>query len=353
MICVILAGGSGKRFWPLSRRDHPKQLLNIVGDKTMLQMTVDRLKKVKGVEDIYIITRSDLKEKVINNVKSIKPDNVIAEPSGKNTAPAIALISAIIDLRNPNSVVGVFPADHLIIGHLEFQKAIVTAESLAKEKNAIVTIGVKPTFASTGYGYIQHDEEISEKNFEGVYKVKTFAEKPHKKLAERFIKSGDFLWNAGMFVWKTETLFKGLKTYMPELHDSITLISEKIKECKNYNDIWKEIDSESIDYGLLEKVNNIFVISCEFQWNDLGSWNALYNILPKDNRGNIIRGLGKVLDGKNNFIHSEKIFTAVVGTDDMVVINTDDISLVVHRDKVELVKEMVKFLEETGSDNLV
>ncbi len=352
MICVILAGGSGKRFWPLSRRDQPKQLLNIVGDQTMLQMTVDRLKKVKGVEDIYIITRSDLKEKIINNVKSIKPENVVAEPSSKNTAPAIALISAIINLKKPNSVVGIFPADHLIIGHLEFQKALVTAESLAKEKDAIVTIGVKPTFASTGYGYIQF-EEISEKNFEGVYKVKTFAEKPHKKLAERFIKSGDFLWNAGMFVWKTKILFKGLKTHMPELYDSMSLISDKIKEGKSYNDIWKQIDSESIDYGLLEKVNNIFVISCEFQWNDLGSWNALYNILGKDNKGNIIRGLGKILDGKNNFIHSENVFTAVIGTNDIVVINTDEITLVVPRDKVELVKDMVNYLEETGLNNLV
>ena len=352
MICVILAGGSGKRFWPLSRRDQPKQLLNIVGDQTMLQMTVDRLKKVKGVEDIYIITRSDLKEKIINNVKSIKPKNVVAEPSSKNTAPAIALISAIINLKKPNSVVGIFPADHLIIGHLEFQKALVTAESLAKEKDAIVTIGVKPTFASTGYGYIQF-EEISEKNFEGVYKVKTFAEKPHKKLAERFIKSGDFLWNAGMFVWKTKILFKGLKTHMPELYDSMSLISDKIKEGKSYNDIWKQIDSESIDYGLLEKVNNIFVISCEFQWNDLGSWNTLYNILGKDNKGNIIRGLGKILDGKNNFIHSENVFTAVIGTNDIVVINTDEITLVVPRDKVELVKDMVNYLEETGLNNLV
>jgi len=352
MICVILAGGSGKRFWPLSRKDQPKQLLNIVGDQTMLQMTVDRLKKVKGVEDIYIITRSDLKEKIINNVKSIKSDNIIAEPSSKNTAPAIALISAIINLKNPNSVVGIFPADHLIIGHLEFQKALVTAERLAKEKNAIVTIGVKPTFASTGYGYIQF-EEISEKNFEGVYKVKTFAEKPHKKLAERFIKSGDFLWNAGMFIWKTKILFKGLKTHMPELYDSMNLISDRIKEGKPYSDIWKQIDPESIDYGLLEKVNNIFVISCEFQWDDLGSWNALYNILGKDNEGNIIRGLGKVLDGKNNFIHSENVFTAVIGTNDIVVINTDEVTLVVPRDKVELVKDMVNYLEETGLNNLV
>ena len=352
MICVILAGGSGKRFWPLSRKNKPKQLLNIVGDQTMLQMTVDRLKKVKDVEDIYIVTRSDLKEKIIKNVKYIKSENVIAEPSGKNTAPAIALISTIINLKDPNSVVGIFPADHLIIGHVEFQKALVTAERLAKEKEAIVTVGVRPTFASTGYGYIQF-EEIFEKNFKGVFKVKTFAEKPHKKLAERFIRSGDFLWNAGMFVWKTKILFKGLKAHMPELYDSMNLISERIKKGENYNNIWKHIESESIDYGLLEKVNNIFVISCEFQWNDLGSWNALYDILGKDDKGNIIRGLGKVLDGRNNFIHSENNFTAVIGANDMVVINTDEVTLVVPRDKVEMVKDMVNYLEEIGLNKLV
>jgi len=352
MICVILAGGSGKRFWPLSRKNKPKQLLNIVGDQTMLQMTVDRLKKVKDVEDIYIVTRSDLKEKIIKNVKYIKSENVIAEPSGKNTAPAIALISTIINLKDPNSVVGIFPADHLIIGHVEFQKALVIAERLAKEKEAIVTVGVRPTFASTGYGYIQF-EEIFEKNFKGVFKVKTFAEKPHKKLAERFIRSGDFLWNAGMFVWKTKILFKGLKAHMPELYDSMNLISERIKKGENYNNIWKHIESESIDYGLLEKVNNIFVISCEFQWNDLGSWNALYDILGKDDKGNIIRGLGKVLDGRNNFIHSENNFTAVIGANDMVVINTDEVTLVVPRDKVEMVKDMVNYLEEIGLNKLV
>tara|TARA_B100000131_G_scaffold237070_1_gene229120 strand:- start:5 stop:1063 length:1059 start_codon:yes stop_codon:yes gene_type:complete len=352
MICVILAGGSGKRFWPLSRKDQPKQLLNIVGDQTMLQMTVDRLKKVKEVEDIYIITRSDLKEKIIKNVQSIESDNVITEPSGKNTAPAIALISTIIDLKNPNSTIGVFPADHLIIGHLEFQKAILTGKKLAKEKNAIVTIGVKPTFASTGYGYVQF-EEMSKNNFEGVFKVKAFAEKPHKKLAERFIKSGDFLWNAGMFIWETKTLFEGLKVHMPELYDSMAIISDRIKEGKNYDDIWTHIDSESIDYGLLEKVNNIYVISCEFQWNDLGSWNSLYKILAKDKKGNVTRGLGKILDGENNFIHSENIFTAVVGVSDMVVICTDEVNLVVPRDKVELVKEMVNYLEESGLNNLV
>ena len=352
MICVILAGGSGKRFWPLSRKDKPKQLLNIVGDQTMLQMTVDRLKKLKGVDDIYIITRADLKEKIIKNLKSVRSSNIIAEPSGKNTGPAIALISTIINLKNPNSIIGIFPADHLIIGHLEFQKAVDMADRLAREKNAIVTIGVKPTFPSTGYGYIQF-EDIQEKKFRGVYKVKTFAEKPHRQLAERFISSGDFLWNAGMFVWKVKVLLDGLKIHMPELYDSMKLISDRIKKGKEFEDIWRFIEPESIDYGLLEKVNNIFVISCEFEWNDLGSWNALYDILGKDNNGNIIRGLGKVLSGENNFIHSENVFTAVVGADDLVVINTNEVTLVVPRDKVEMVKDMVNYLEEIGSNNLV
>ena len=352
MKCVILAGGSGTRFWPLSRKDYPKQLLNIVGKQSMIQMTIDRLIKVKGVTDIYIITRSDLREKIIDQIKTVKPENVIAEPTGKNTAPAIGLVSTLIGLQNPNEVVGFFPADHLIIGHSEFEKALQTAERLAKNSDSIVTIGVQPTHASTAYGYIQFDE-ISEKEYPGSYKVKTFAEKPHEKLAQRFISSGDFLWNAGMFIWRIDTLMKELNLYMPDLYESLQEISLRMRGEKTFNDIWEYIVPVSIDYGLLEKSKNIYVVACEFQWNDLGSWNALYDVLGKDDEGNIIRGKGKILDGKNNFIESNQRFTAIIAADNLAVINTQDVTLVVPREKVEMVKEMVEYLKRIGKDDLI
>lgn len=352
MKCVVLAGGSGTRFWPLSREDHPKQLLNIVGKQSMLQMTVDRLKKIKAITDIYIITRADLRDKIIDQIKSVKSENVISEPSGKNTAPAIGLISTLIGMKDPDEVLGFFPADHLIIGHSEFERALNTAEHIAQKNDSIITIGVQPTHASTAFGYIQFDENNAKVD-SSVFKVKTFAEKPHQELAQRFISSGDFLWNAGMFVWKIDTLMMGLKSYMPELYDSLQNISLRVKNGKPFNDIWEYISPVSIDYGLLEKAKNIYVVSCEFQWNDLGSWNALYDILGKDNDGNIIRGEGKVIDGNNNFIESSERFTAVIGADNLVVVNTQDITLVVPRTKVELVKEMVDLLKKQGRKDLI
>ncbi len=208
MHCVILAGGSGTRFWPYSRKDNPKQLLNIVGDKTMLQITIDRLRKLKSTSEIYIITKQELYEPILKSIKHIKAENIIVEPSAKNTAPAIALVAQKIFMNNKNAVMGVFPADHLIVGHNHFEKSLNSAFSLVKKEQILVTIGIKPSYPSTAYGYIQYEPGTKNKNG---YHVKTFAEKPHETLAKRFIKSGDFLWNAGIFVWGDFENFKSFR----------------------------------------------------------------------------------------------------------------------------------------------
>jgi len=351
MKCVILAGGSGTRFWPYSRYNRPKQLLNIVGEQSMLQMTVDRLLKLKRVTDIYIITREDLKVTIRRNIKGVPVENILAEPEGKNTAPAIGLVATLLNQDDPEAVMGVFPADHLIVGHREFERAVNTADHLAKKDDNLVTIGIRPTRPSTAYGYIQIDETSDEDHL-GAYHVKTFAEKPHKDLAERFISSGDFVWNAGMFFWRVSTFMKGMETHLPDLYDSLKEIDIRLKEGDAFSDIWQFIEPESIDYGLLEKSQNIYVIRGEFKWNDVGSWNALYDVLNANSEGNIIRGNGKVISGKNNLIQSNGKFTAVIGANDLVVVNTDDATLVVPRDKVEDVKELVAFLKETGKSGL-
>ena len=351
MKCVILAGGSGTRFWPYSRHSRPKQLLNIVGDKSMLQMTVDRLKKIRKVTDIYIVTREDLYDYIVNDISGIHPKNVIVEPEGKNTAPAIGLVGALLGLSEPNTVMGIFPADHLIVGHRKFENAVNTADNLAKKGENLVTIGIRPTSPSTAYGYIQYDETSDEDHL-GAYRVKTFAEKPHKDLAQRFVDSGDFVWNAGMFFWKVSTFLNTMEKHMPELSESLKLIAPKIQKGEPFRDIWHFIESESIDYGLLEKAKNIYMVSGEFKWNDIGSWNALYDVLNTNVDGNIVRGKGKVMDGKNNLIQSNGRFTAVLGVSNLVVVNTDDATLVVPRDKVEDVKAMVDFLKKSGHGNL-
>ena len=350
MHCVILAGGSGTRFWPYSRKDNPKQLLNIVGDKTMLQITIDRLRKLKSTSEIYIITKQELYEPILKSINHVKAENIIVEPSAKNTAPAIALVAQKIFMNNKNAVMGVFPADHLIVGHNHFEKSLSSAFSLVKKEQILVTIGIKPSYPSTAYGYIQYEPGTKNKNG---YHVKTFAEKPHETLAKRFIKSGDFLWNAGIFVWEVKSLLLSLEKHMPDLHDAIKKIGLRIEKSDSFDDIWESILPESIDYGLMEKANNIFVIPAEFEWNDLGSWDALYDIFSKKENDNVVRGLGTVLEGKNNFIQSKDRFTAVIGIDDVVVVNTDDATLIVPRNKVEKVKDLVNWLDKKNHKELL
>ncbi|OUX30083.1 MAG: hypothetical protein CBE24_07295 [bacterium TMED264] len=351
MKCVILAGGIGSRFWPYSRKNQPKQLLNIFGEKSMLQITVDRLKKINKISEIYIITRKDLYKSIIKNIKGINARNVIIEPSGKNTAPAIGMMAAYLALKNPDDVMCVFPADHYIVGHQKFQKAIYRAVRVAKKGDNIVTIGIKPNYPSTAYGYIQYEENNQIESKEA-FQVKAFAEKPHGKLAERFISSGDFLWNAGMFFWKVNTFLNSMKIHMPELLSEVENIAPKIENGDSFDSLWEFIKPESIDYGLLEKADNIYVVPADFQWNDIGSWKALYHVFNSDRKGNIIRGNGTIMEGKGNLIHSKDKFTAVLGIDNAVVINTGDVTLVVNKDKVENIKKLVHYLNTNNLGEL-
>ncbi len=352
MNCVILAGGTGSRFWPYSREHKPKQLLNIFGDKSMLQMTVDRLKKVKRIKKIYIVTRKGLYNSIISEINGVDPQNVIVEPSGKNTAPAIGMIASLFALTDPDSTMGVFPADHLIVGHQQFVKAISTADHIARSGDNIVTIGIKPDHPSIAYGYVQYDEK-SDKDYLGAYQVKTFAEKPHKKLAKRFVKSGDFLWNAGMFFGKVSTFINGFKKHIPELNEILDKIAPKLLEGESFDDLWDFIEPESIDYGLLEKASNIYVVEANFSWNDIGSWDALYNVFSEESNRNVIRGNGKVLDGDGNFIFSKKKFTGIIGLSDLVIINTNDATLVMPKNMAEEVKLMVDYLKQNDRDDLL
>ena len=352
MKCVILAGGSGTRFWPLSRKSYPKQLLKIVGDTSMLQMTIDRLKKVKKVTDIYIITRKELHQTIAKEVVGVPIQNIIVEPEGKNTAPAIGLIATYLALGDPDSIMGIFPADHLVVGHFDFESSINTADHLARKGENLVTIGINPSHASTAYGYIQYDENSEEDHIDA-YRVRTFAEKPHKKLAERFIESGDFVWNAGMFFWRVSTLMNSLEKKMPELKHSLDKISNLLAENLPIDDVWKMIKPESIDYGLLEKSNNIFVVRSKIKWNDIGSWSALFEVLTANESENIVRGKGVVMEGKNNLIYSQNKHTSILGLDNVIVINTADATLVVSKEKVENVKDLVSFLQENGFEDII
>lgn len=352
MYCVIMAGGSGTRFWPYSRHSRPKQLLKIVGETSMLQMTVDRLKKINTIQDIFIVTRQDLADVIKEEIIGVKPENIIIEPSGKNTAPCIGLSALKIAKLQKNAVMGIFPADHLIVGHKWFVKAITSAKHIALKKKALVTIGLKPTFPSTGYGYIQYDPE-SDADHLDAYNVKVFAEKPHLSLAKKFIGSGDFLWNSGMFIWTVDTFLKNVKNHMPDLFHQLSKIDKLITEGKDFKDVWEKIKPESIDYGIMEKAKDVYLIKAKFEWSDLGSWNTVYDYMHKNDDGNAIKGDGIVLNGKNNFIQSDNRLTAIVGLDNIVVVNTDDATLVIPKDQVEDVKDLVNYIKKQNRKELL
>ena len=352
MYCVIMAGGRGTRFWPASRKENPKQLLNIVGNESMLQMTVNRLVKMKNVEDVFIVTGPNLAPKIKKTIKGVKPKNIIVEPSGKDTAAAIGLAALHIKKLGKDAVMSVFPADHLIVGAQKFAKTVRSAIQLANKNDSLVTIGIEPTFPATGYGYIQYDQNSPEDDLNG-FRVKTFAEKPHHTLAKRFIESGDFLWNGGMFVWRVSTFFKKIEKHMPDLNDQLVKIEKRIASKQDFKRLWNNIKPESIDYGLMEKSDDIYVVKAEFDWNDLGSWDTVFDVSPKSKDQNVIRGEGVVIEGKNNLIQSNGHFTAVIGLDNIVVVNTKDATLVVPREKVEDVKELVKYLEKKKRDDLL
>ena len=349
-----MAGGSGTRFWPYSRKKYPKQLLNIIGKSNMLQMTVDRLSKIKSIKDIFIVTRQDLVSVIKKNITGVKSENIILEPSAKNTAPCIGLSALKINRLDPNAVMAVFPADHLIVGHRNFNSALNTANHLARKKSSLITLGVIPTYPATGYGYIQYDHK-SDMDHLDAYQVKVFAEKPHLTLANRFLKSGDFLWNSGIFIWQVKSFMEQIQNHMPDLYDHLQEINKRLEQKKDFKDLWEDITPESVDYGLMEKVpaQDVYVIKAKFEWNDLGSWNSVYDVLSKLKNGNVVKGDGVVIDGKNNLIHSEDHFTAILGLDDITVVNTADATLVIPKAEVEEVKVLVEWLEKKKRNDLL
>lgn len=352
MYQVILAGGSGTRFWPYSREDSPKQMLSIVEERSMIRMTYDRLLNLSPAEHILIVASRKLCELIKGELPDLPAENFIVEPSAKNTAPAIALAATHVLHRGGNTVMGIYPSDHLIKNEPEFEKAVRLAEKQATEKPSLLTMGIEPVYPATGYGYIQF---LPDKTgvAEDIHKVKTFAEKPEVETAVRFLKSGDFLWNSGMFIWDAKVILNEMRNLMPELHHSMKMIQPSIGNMR-YQEVlereWRRIKGESIDYGILEKSNNVYTIKAKFTWSDVGSWKSLFDVLEKDEFNNAIKGLAHTINTKNSLIFSPDNFTAVIGMKNVVVINMGDATLVMPMEKAEMVKELVGLLKSTKAE---
>ena len=345
MYAVIMAGGVGSRFWPRSKEKTPKQLLRIFGENTMIQDTVDRLKGLVEDENIFIITNKIQKPEIINQLGHIPVENVIEEPFGRNTAACIGLASVIIKKKDKDAVTIILPADHIIKDIDIFHKTLKNAAEFADKSKGLVTIGIPPTRPETGYGYIQIDDAPVENN---IFKVLTFAEKPNYATAVRFLESGDFMWNSGMFIWRADVILEEIKLLMPDLQEELEVISKKVGKPdfdKTVFNSYGQLKSISIDYGIMEKSKKVYLTKGEFSWSDVGSWEEVYQLSGKNNDGNSVNGNVYTERTIDSYIYSPDKFTAVIGAENLIIINTEDALLVCRRDNCQDVKKVVDYLK--------
>ena len=351
MIVLIMAGGIGTRFWPLSRKTNPKQFLNIISDDSMIQMTVKRLRPKIKVEDIYIVTAGSQAELISKHLPCLPKENIIIEPFGMNTAPCIALSAQYLARKyDKKEKMIVLPADHLIALNDDFLASLDMGESSAQEDN-LVTFGIKPNYPATGYGYIEAGKEIDDNKFS----VIQFKEKPNLETAEQFLNSGNFFWNSGMFMWKIETILDAYKAYLPKVAE----ILEKIDIRWNEDGLTTDISSEyalmpriPVDIGIMEQAEKRVVIPVDYGWSDVGSWKALYDISDKDENNNVINCDNQTIDSNNNYINSSK-FVALIGVDDLVIVESEDALLIAKKDRSEDVKTIVEKLAKDNIDKLL
>ena len=345
LFAVIMAGGIGSRFWPRSKEKSPKQLLRIFGQNSMIQDTVDRLKGLVDDENIYVITNKIQKPEIVSQLKHIPDENIIEEPFGRNTAACIGLASVIIEKKDKDAVTLILPADHIIKNIDVFHVTLNNAARFAYEAKGLVTIGIPPGRPETGYGYIQIDDKSVADN---IFKVLTFAEKPNYATAVRFIESGDFMWNSGMFIWRADVILKEIKDYLPDLFEGLETIRMDIGNPdyeKTLFNVYGKLRSISIDYGIMEKSKQVFLIKGEFSWSDVGSWEEVYQLTEKNNEGNALNGNIYTDRTIESYIYSPDKFTAVIGVENLIIINTDDALLICRRDHCQDVKKIVDHLK--------
>ena len=344
MLCaLIMAGGKGTRFWPLSTEEKPKQFLNLIGEETMIQMTVNRIKPIIPIERVFVCTGEMYVDLVKEQLPELPEQNIIVEPEGRNTAPCIALSAFVIKKYYKDANMIVLPSDHLISDEDEFRNVIKNADEFVKEnKEAIITLGMEPTRPETGYGYIRYGKDEKVINNHKVIKVDAFVEKPNKEKAKAYIKEGNYLWNGGMFLWGADNILNQIEKYSNDtykaLKDIETVANEEIQELINNN--YHKTEAISIDYAVMEKSDSIYVVPSRFGWDDVGSWEALDRYREKDDKGNVLVGNAKVVDSHGNLVISSSHDIVVEGLKDIYVIENDGKILVGHKSNVANVKEL-------------
>jgi mannose-1-phosphate guanylyltransferase len=354
-IAAIMAGGRGERFWPLSRQNNPKQFLPLISDKTMLQETVSRLKPLFKIEDIFVITGAKYATTVVRQLPDLPPENLITEPEGRDTAPCIALTAAYLTHRYPGEdpVLAVFPADHLITKPDLFRQTLTSAIDLAADKPILVTIGMSPSRAETGYGYIKCGPKLNWSSRHFVYRVQRFTEKPDRKTARTFLKRGGYLWNSGMFVWRLSVIQAAFRRHLPQVAAAMpALISAYSSSPQLLAKAFRRMPRISIDYGVMEKTNNVCVIPGDFGWDDVGTWSALTRLLKSDPYDNVTldnhhRVTIKepiLLGSKRCLVAGNGRLVAALGVEDLIIVDTDDALLICRRGHEQQLKTVLEQL---------
>lgn len=354
---VILCGGSGKRLWPRSRAQSPKQFIKLFGDKTIFQQTVDRAKLFVPVEKIYLITNKDYVDEIEEQSPELPKKNILAEPLGKNTAMAMGFSSMYLHQIDPEAVLVFIPSDQYIDKIEEFQRSINQAVKAASLGKDIVTIGVKPTFPHTGLGYIKAGETLDIID-SPVFKVVNFTEKPELGMATKFIQMGNYYWNVNLYTWKASVALKAFAKYLPEMASELETLRKFIgtsEEKEKIAEVYNRVQEISIDKGISEKADNLILVPAEFEWSDVGDWKVAYDVSPKDKDGNVIiheKGDGEFvsIDSQNCLVHFSDQLITTIGVKDLVIIDTKDALLIVDRSRAQDVKELVNLLKEKGKD---
>lgn len=351
---VIMAGGGGTRFWPLSRQNKPKQLLNISGNDTMINDTILRYKSVISTENTIVVTNRSqvsLLEEIL--LEDVPRRNILKEPISKNTAACILYAALYIHKKNDDSVMAVLPSDHFITNENSFREVLERACQLAESTDNLITIGIKPSFPSTGYGYINFNKNILAN---GAYEVNEFVEKPSFEKAKHYLATGEYLWNSGMFLWKTSKIIESFQRYLPRLYKSMMSAYNEIGtkyEEEAISEVYKTLPNISIDYGILERSDDVIVIPGDFGWNDVGSWDALGAIFPTDDDGNIMKAKHIGFDTKNSIIFGNDRLIATIGIENLIIAETNDALLVCPKDKAQEVKNIVDMLKIRGLSDYV